>query len=109
MYEARAKLLMGGAKCSIVDRQWELPVSDTITSRDFNQDVNRAKRMADDAPVTITDRGKPAYVLMTHAQYECLTGAGPTILELLNHPASADVAFEPERLKGERIRSADLD
>jgi predicted nucleic acid-binding protein len=46
-----------------------------ISSRDFNQDVGRAKRMADEAPVIITDRGKAAYVLMTHATFERLTDA----------------------------------
>lgn len=81
---------------------------DTISSRDFNQDVSRAKRMADEAPVTITDRGKPAYVLMTHAQFEKLAGGGPSILDLLDHPASADFEFEPERIKGGLIRPVDF-
>lgn len=80
----------------------------TMTSRDFNQDISQAKRLADKAPVMITDRGKPAYVLMTHAMYERLTAGGPSILDLLNHPESADFEFEPERMKGGRIRSANL-
>jgi hypothetical protein len=84
-------------------------VAATITSRDFNQDVGRAKRMADEAPVVITDRGKAAYVLMTHETFERLTGGGPSILDLLDHPASADFEFEPERMKGGRIRSTDLE
>jgi hypothetical protein len=48
-------------------------------------------------------------VLMTHAAFERLTGGGPSIRELLNHPASADFEFEPERMKGGRIRSTDLE
>jgi hypothetical protein len=36
-----------------------------ISSGDFNQD-GRAKLAADEGPVIITDRGEPAYVLMTH-------------------------------------------
>ena len=81
----------------------------TMTSRDFNQDVSQAKRLADKSPVTITDRGKPAYVLMTHEAFQRLTGDGPSILDLLDHPASADIEFEPERLKGGRIRAVDLE
>jgi hypothetical protein len=83
-------------------------ITKTVTSRDFNQDVSGAKRLADSGPVVITDRGKSAYVLMTHEAYERLTGTGPSILDLLNHPESADFEFEPERLKGGPIRAADL-
>ena len=39
----------------------------TITAREFNRDVSAAKRAADNGPVTITDRGTPAYVLLTEA------------------------------------------
>ena len=38
----------------------------TLSSREFNQDVSRAKRAANEGPVIITDRGTPAYVLMRH-------------------------------------------
>jgi prevent-host-death family protein len=80
----------------------------TMTSRDFNQDISQAKRLADQAPVTITDRGKPAYVLMTHAMYEKLTAGGPSILDLLAHPESEHIEFDPKPLPGGRIRSAKL-
>ena len=81
----------------------------TMTSRDFNQDVGQAKRLALEAPLVITDRGQAAFVLMTHAEYLRLTGRAPSILDLLNHPESADFEFEPERLKGGRIRTVDRD
>jgi hypothetical protein len=81
----------------------------TMTSRDFNQDVSQAKRLAGQAPLVITDRGQAAFVLMTHAEYLRLTGGAPSILDLLDHPESADFEFEPERLKGGPIRSAGLD
>jgi predicted nucleic acid-binding protein len=55
-----------------------------ILSREFNQDVSRAKRAAQDGPVIITDRDKPAYVLMRHETYRHLVGDGPTICELLD-------------------------
>jgi prevent-host-death family protein len=45
----------------------------TMTSREFNQHTGRAKAAADIGPVIITDRGEPAYVLMTNADYEQLS------------------------------------
>ena len=43
-----------------------------FTAREFNQDASRVKRASKDGPVFITDRGKPAHVLMTVAAYERL-------------------------------------
>ncbi len=45
----------------------------TFSAREFNQDASRVKRASRDGPVFITDRGKPAHVLMTVAAYERLT------------------------------------
>jgi len=50
-----------------------------LTSREFNQDVARAKRAAREGPVIITDRGRPAYVLMRHDTYQRLAGRGAVI------------------------------
>ena len=36
----------------------------TITRRQFNQDAGGAKKAADKGPVIITDRGRPAHVLL---------------------------------------------
>ncbi|PCJ47276.1 MAG: prevent-host-death protein, partial [Gammaproteobacteria bacterium] len=36
----------------------------TLSSREFNQDTGRAKKEALDGPVYITDRGRPAFVLL---------------------------------------------
>ena len=43
-----------------------------ITSREFNQDTSRAKKAAEAGPVYITDRGRPAHVLLTFDAYEQL-------------------------------------
>jgi prevent-host-death family protein len=80
----------------------------TISSREFNQDVSRAKRAADEGPVIITDRGEPAYVLLRHDTYCRLTGEGPTVLELLGQPGGEDIDFDPPILGGEIFRPADL-
>jgi hypothetical protein len=81
----------------------------TLTSREFNQDVARAKRAASEGPVIITDRGRPAYVLMRHETYQRLAGRGPGIRASLSYPESEEVAFEPPRLGGDPLRPADLE
>ena len=43
-----------------------------FTAREFNQDASRVKRASKDGPVFITDRGKPAHVLMTVEAYDRL-------------------------------------
>jgi prevent-host-death family protein len=80
----------------------------TISSRDFNQDVSRAKRAADEGPVIITDRGQPAYVLLRHDAYRRLTRRGPTIRELLGQPGAEDIDFDRPRLGGGIFRPAPL-
>lgn len=84
-------------------------MSKMMSSRNFNQDVSGAKRLADEGPVVITDRGKPAYVLMTHDDFQRLKGKTPSILELLADPNGENIEFEPRRLTGGRIRPVDLD
>lgn len=79
-----------------------------LSSREFNQDVSRAKRAADQGPVVITDRGRPAYVLMRHDAFRRLTGRPPRIRELLDQPGVEDVDFDPPRLGGGLFRPADL-
>ncbi len=76
----------------------------TLSSREFDQDVSRAKRAADEGPVIITDRGEPAYVLLRHDAYRRLTGGGPSIRELLDQPGTEDVEFDPPRLGGALFR-----
>ena len=65
----------------------------TISSRDFNRDVSAAKRAASDEPVLITDRGEPAYVLLSIEEYRRLHGDGRSLLDVLQ--MEEDVDFEP--------------
>lgn len=69
----------------------------TLTSRDFNQDVGRAKKAALDGPVFITDRGRPAHVLMTIDDYRRLTGEGANLVDALAMPGLSEIDFEPHR------------
>ncbi len=69
----------------------------TVSSRDFNQDTSGAKRAARKGPVIITDRGRPAHVLLTIEAYQKLTQKEASIADLLAMPGVADIAFEPPR------------
>ena len=81
----------------------------TISSRDFNQDAGGAKKAADRGPVIITDRGRPAHVLLSFADYERLLGRGPSLSDALAMPGGGEIDFEPPRLTGPLARPADLD
>lgn len=80
----------------------------TITSREFNQDVSKAKRRAAAGPVFITHRGRTAHVLLTIDAYLKITDREATIADLLAMPQAADIDFEPPRLKGKLFGTADL-
>lgn len=80
-----------------------------MSSREFNQDVGRAKREADKGPVIITDRGEPAYVLLSHEAYRRLTGKEPSIADLLNHEPSKDIEFEPPRMGDGSFKPVEFD
>ena len=79
-----------------------------LSSREFNQDVSRAKRAADKGPVVITDRGAPAYVLMRHEAYKRLAGKNQSILDLLSYPGAENIALEIPSRRDRAFRSIDL-
>lgn len=66
----------------------------TLSSREFNQDAGRAKRAAKSGPVIITDRGRPAHVLLTFEQYKKLSKGRARIADLLALPGVEDIEFE---------------
>lgn len=70
----------------------------TLSSREFNQDTSGAKRAAMDGPVFITDRGRPAHVLLTIEDYRRLSGDEPSIVELLAMPGGEDIEFDPPKM-----------
>ena len=79
----------------------------TLSSREFNQDTGRAKAAANNGPVFITDRGKPAHVLLSIEDYHRLTKTGPNIADLLAMPGVEDIELDlPPR--DEHPRGADL-
>jgi prevent-host-death family protein len=80
----------------------------TLSSREFNQDAGRAKRAAKNGPVFITDRGRPAHVLLSIKDYQQITNKRESIVDLLAMP-DADLAdFDPPRLGSEVFPPVDL-
>jgi hypothetical protein len=71
----------------------------TISSREFNQDAGGAKKAAEKGPVVITDRGRPAHVLLRFQDYQKLLGSGPSLLEVLTMPGGEDIEFDPPKLE----------
>jgi prevent-host-death family protein len=79
----------------------------TLTSREFNQDTSGAKKAARRGPVFITDRGRPAHVLLTIEDYRRLAGGTVSLAEVLAQSGDADFEFKPPRIRG-LAEAADL-
>jgi prevent-host-death family protein len=80
----------------------------TLSSREFNQDTSRAKKAATEGPVFITDRGTPAHVLLSIAEYQRLTGGEGSIIDKLGLPPGVEdveIKIPPMR---DRARPADF-
>ncbi|OKH88295.1 type II toxin-antitoxin system Phd/YefM family antitoxin [Thalassospira sp. TSL5-1] len=71
----------------------------TFTAREFNQDTSKAKKASLRGPVFITDRGKPAHVLMSIEHYQKILGLAPSIVDLLAKPETADIDLNPQRIE----------
>ncbi len=69
----------------------------TVTSRQLNQDLAHAKRAARTGPVFITDRGKPALVLLSIEDYRRLSGERRNLLESLAMEGLSPIGLEPPR------------
>lgn len=79
----------------------------TFTSREFNQDTARAKRAAARGPVFITDRGEPAYVLMSIEEFRRFEPGEPepqkkpkSLAEALEQKEGGDFDFDIPEFKG---------
>lgn len=81
----------------------------TLSSREFNQDSSKAKKAALKGPVFITDRGKPAHVLLSIEEYLRLTDQQQSMAELLSMPEANEIEFEAPRLGGTLYKPAEFD
>ncbi len=52
-----------------------------LTSREVNQDLGRAKKAASKSPVIITDRGRPAHVLLSIEEYRRLSDSTESVID----------------------------
>jgi hypothetical protein len=66
----------------------------TLSSRQFNQDASKAKKAAMTGPVFITDRGRPAHVLLTFDAYKKITGGQSKIADLLAMPGIDEMELD---------------
>jgi prevent-host-death family protein len=66
----------------------------TLSSREFNQNASDAKRAARHGPVFITDRGRPAHVLLSIEEYQRLTGGYQKIADLLAMPGTENIELD---------------
>jgi len=69
----------------------------SLSSRELNHDVSRAKKAAKNGPVVITDRGKPSHVLMTYSEFERLTGKRRNLVDALSMPGLSSIDFDLPR------------
>ncbi|MGE8547970.1 type II toxin-antitoxin system Phd/YefM family antitoxin [Alcaligenes sp. Marseille-Q7550] len=67
----------------------------TLSSRELNHDLGHAKKAAQQGPVIITDRGKPAHVLMSYELYQRLIGQQRSLVDALAMPGLAQIDFDP--------------
>jgi prevent-host-death family protein len=79
----------------------------TFSSREFNQDASKAKKAAKVGPVIITDRGRPAHVLLTFDEYKRITGGRTKIADLLAMPGIEDIELDIPALR-DLAQPADL-
>ncbi len=78
-----------------------------MSSREFNQDTGRAKKAAADGPVFITDRGRPAHVLLSIEDYRRLSGEEQNLAVRLAMPGLSEIEVDFGGLRDEP-RAADL-
>ncbi|MDR2672399.1 MAG: type II toxin-antitoxin system Phd/YefM family antitoxin [Coriobacteriales bacterium] len=72
-----------------------------MTAREFNQYTGRAKTLAHEEPVFITERGTVKYVLLNIEEYEALTQPTRTLFESLAMDERDYFEYEFPRLEGD--------
>ena len=75
----------------------------TVTSRAFNQDTCGAKRAAMSGPVFITDRGRPAHVLLSMTDYLKLTQPSGSIADMLGMPGIEDIDLDLDSARAGKL------
>ena len=71
----------------------------SLSSREVNHDVSKAKKAAQNGPVIITDRGKPSHVLMTYSEFERLSGRRRNLVDALSMPGLSTIDMDTPRVE----------
>ena len=79
-----------------------------MSMRQHSQDSSGAVKAANKEPVFLTNRGKTTHVLLSIKDYEKLKGKPMSIVEMLRHPESDHIDFDPPKLEGPLFIPADL-
>jgi hypothetical protein len=66
----------------------------TLISREFARDTSGAKRLARHAPLSLRNRGRSAYLLLTIENYRRLIYTDGSLAEALAEPGNVDFEFE---------------
>lgn len=66
----------------------------SMSAREFNQNVSKATRIADEEPVFVTRRGKVEYVLISIEEYEGFKKEKLSLYEALQMPEVEDIELE---------------
>lgn len=80
-----------------------------MSSREFNQDTGKAKKLAENEPVFITDRGEPSHVLLSIKEYAKLANHGKSIADLLSMGPDDDIEFDPPKMDDIDFKPVEFD
>jgi prevent-host-death family protein len=80
-----------------------------MSSREFNQDTGKAKKLAEKEPVFITDRGAPSHVLLSIDEYTKLASRGRSLSDMLSMKSDVDIDFEPPKLADSFVQPIEFD
>lgn len=70
-----------------------------LSAREFNRNVSAAKRAARTAPVVITDRGDPEFVLLSIEEYRRLKDHEASLADFISMSEEIEIEFEPVHLE----------
>ena len=72
-----------------------------ILSKDFNQNISKAKHASLSGPVFIMDSGEITHVLLSFEEYLTITDEQENIVDLLAMPEADAIEFEQESNKNQ--------
>ena len=78
-----------------------------MSSREFNQDTGKAKKLAEQEPVFITDRGETSHVLLSIQEYSKLASQGKSLSDML--AMDDDIEFDPPKLDDIDFKPVEFD